>query len=810
MLPRCSRLWTLTTSIFGAQRATGSMPIEIEIDAHPAGGLRVIRHIPAVRPCRLEGRNGIGKTVAVRLLSLASGEQPYSDDEASWRSLRELIGQATIRFSGLVGVADEAVLTFTPAKWPTEVPLEIGDWLGTLTLDGIPRPLSDLFSQLEVVHLSGTERLDSTIDRRRGTYQVALRETARRLRALEEQRLQLGEMAERVESLTPSQENRDLESRAQSDRQLRVVDTQRTALQARMKDLQRASTLNLLIEAGTDADREQEIAKVRAERADADRLIRKTQAELTAAVKELSQGSSIQKALATEERRLTRARNRANKARSERTDLALKLDLSSIAECTDNVLSPDLHQQTADLVSSITAKLRELEHERYRNSLGTSQKTIHDQLTVVLSEAIAAGNADFVLGRLDDRDLTVGDLARALATAPTATGSATDDNELVELQQRQTRLKAILDLDAHAADVEKDTEGILRKISDLRHQTPTTDDLQLRVDKARTEQQRALEKAEELARRLGALQAGRLDVSGIQGAERERDELLTRNSVALDGLADEIGRGMAELAECTREATRLREIVADLDAADARRRITRRTLAAQLRSDPGLGWVTQAAGLGEPGHTETEVDWEGLAGRLATLRSVIGSLVSGVEALETVSGSGAGASEGRYGEAIQIALEAEAVRDFSDPPLLAALFDDGVISHFDLRNSTVTWHTANGETRSRPLSAFSSGEGALGFIRARLRQIAAAEKANRLIFLDEFGAFIAADARRPLAELLTSSEIGALASQVIVMLPLQVDYAAELDQTTDELHERYAERVAQLSDRGYFVEEFST
>src|SRR6266702_1905516 len=52
-----------------------------------ASGLRLIEEIPDQRLCRLEGRNGIGKTMAVRLLELVTGGQPYAGLDLTWQSL---------------------------------------------------------------------------------------------------------------------------------------------------------------------------------------------------------------------------------------------------------------------------------------------------------------------------------------------------------------------------------------------------------------------------------------------------------------------------------------------------------------------------------------------------------------------------------------------------------------------------------------------------------------------------------------------------------------------------------------------------
>ena len=69
------------------------------IDAETRGGLRVIPTIPNIERCWLEGRNGIGKTVAVRLLELVAGKQPFRSDGDAWAALKENLGPTTVVIS---------------------------------------------------------------------------------------------------------------------------------------------------------------------------------------------------------------------------------------------------------------------------------------------------------------------------------------------------------------------------------------------------------------------------------------------------------------------------------------------------------------------------------------------------------------------------------------------------------------------------------------------------------------------------------------------------------------------------------------
>src|SRR5690349_8432176 len=72
----------------------------------PQHGIKVIRDIPDISMCRIEGLNGIGKTLAIHLLEICSGSQPYATLPRAWRSLCKYLGPAEIVVEGLRPVGD--------------------------------------------------------------------------------------------------------------------------------------------------------------------------------------------------------------------------------------------------------------------------------------------------------------------------------------------------------------------------------------------------------------------------------------------------------------------------------------------------------------------------------------------------------------------------------------------------------------------------------------------------------------------------------------------------------------------------------
>jgi hypothetical protein len=123
------------------------------------------------------------------------------------------------------------------------------------------------------------------------------------------------------------------------------------------------------------------------------------------------------------------------------------------------------------------------------------------------------------------------------------------------------------------------------------------------------------------------------------------------------------------------------------------------------------------------------------------------------------------------------------------------LFENGSRLRVDLNDMTTTWTTSSNERRTRPLEAFSSGERAFAYTRVQLEEIGHHTSDNKVVFLDEFGAYVARDRLSQLLAFIRNRVLGKLADQVLVVLPLGSDPHDEGQQN-------------EIAQRGYFVEEF--
>jgi hypothetical protein len=121
----------------------------------------------------LQGRNGIGKSLSVKLLELLTGHQPWLGEDEAWRTLRERLGPTSVTASGLAGGQD-IEWDLVPQAWPEAPPPDVGELCvpaegGTgleIRIDGAAVSLSDVRALVRVHRLVGDETLEDSVTAR--------------------------------------------------------------------------------------------------------------------------------------------------------------------------------------------------------------------------------------------------------------------------------------------------------------------------------------------------------------------------------------------------------------------------------------------------------------------------------------------------------------------------------------------------------------------------------------------------------------------------------------------------------------------
>lgn len=120
----------------------------------------------------------------------------------------------------------------------------------------------------------------------------------------------------------------------------------------------------------------------------------------------------------------------------------------------------------------------------------------------------------------------------------------------------------------------------------------------------------------------------------------------------------------------------------------------------------------------------------------------------------------------------------------SSPELRAELFDNSASVTFNISDLTVSWiEPETKRRRRRPLEAFSSGEQVFAYTKAKLERLRSlrSQAETVVVFLDEFGAFVARDRFAQLVTYVQHDALGVIADQIVVTVPL----SGELEQVRD-------------------------
>lgn len=139
--------------------------MKFEFNAPRSSGIRVIPLIPDFDLCQIEGQNGIGKTLAARLLEFLTGATPFAALPHAWESLTDLLGPLEVTVSGLPNNG-RLVMTVDSAYWRGRGHAECAeDPGGRATLNGEPIDWARVRQILRVRRIAGDEGLTETLGR---------------------------------------------------------------------------------------------------------------------------------------------------------------------------------------------------------------------------------------------------------------------------------------------------------------------------------------------------------------------------------------------------------------------------------------------------------------------------------------------------------------------------------------------------------------------------------------------------------------------------------------------------------------------
>jgi hypothetical protein len=791
--------------------------MHIRIEAESRRGLRIIGEIPDIPLCRIEGYNGIGKTNAIKLLRLCTGDQPFAGNDHSWRTFRNQLKSARVVVTGLHD-AQEMEWALDPSRWP-EVAEPLGDLIGLIRINGRTARPRDISPLLSVHHVVAADTPVSVLTERINTAQKHIQgwdaEVGRQRQ--EEVELALGELQNKITDCAPSQLVRDLTITAEAEKLAKSLTDQLKAARERIKLLDRAVEVSIQLTQvrGRGPEMDHKIQELAArleyldeQRQELDDQIKNASAQKHHTEKAEKEFENAQRHLIRQDKALRTLRSHlqhlAAAAGVEPSEDALAAARHEASQHLNSLLEQQPRVNATPilvaLLNNLTASLEAAEQE----NLGTTVLIDSDQegsaWTVTALREAFQHREEFFSQLTPSADAE--QLTQEIETTRGRLGAiAQTETVLGELETAQTALakaegrllKATKGLPEQTA---RNLEDLMLNRTALDEETRT-----VQGDHARLSHTRELlgggKTEDSLAAELVQLcREAKVEVARLRG-HREKEQ--------------------ADLEELIR-----REAQASQQATLARRtsegRLAKVTSTAHfLSQDSGVFWLRNAIPEISSLPALSPVDQaEALADVAAVIdraRDSLASTFSSLRGMETALGrlgSRIRQSNGQTGtetvsdRAAKLWLADEVRQWFESEVVRMALFNGGRDVKLDPDSLQLSWTAIDGQTNERPLAAFSSGQQAFAYTQAQVARLDRDENAasNRLIALDEFGSFIDAKNMSALASYLQARQAQAPNDQVLVILPLEISPAiASSNGGTNE-------RVNSLRQRGYFAEAF--
>ena len=766
---------------------------------------------------RLEGYNGIGKTLSVKTLQVCCGRQVFRDTPIAWRSFAEGIGHAQIAVHNLAGgISIEWKLRPDALAQADANTRPVDEWF-EIKIDGSAATLEQVTELLEVERLDGDLGLAQTLGRQlrvdREIFSASLDPLVdpggSLLRGVQDRLSRALETTRRVDPETVRSARADAEDTAKRLERAREELSEASRLEEELyaawrvsAQLEQARKLGAGIDVQVD-ELDAQIAELR-ERRDELTGAQKAAEEVAAKEKEVKstlertrkRRDRYQSAAEKEREAIVERRVRAKLEEGEDAPAALTAARGELEELTARRVAIEASPLVRDLASELADRLRTAEES------GLAEQRLLD---------VGSGTVREIRQRLEAR-------RDELSEVPPSREAKALDRRIDESRARIDLLEELVGEEAELNRNERLGEKAAEEMKELLEKA--NPDAADELDAARS----SLNELDETLRDIVARRTALVTLRAEAGSETIED-LETALSEKLAGPSIEAG----DLDEATRaSAKELRAREDQFKAAETadREASERATVAIEeldralllLRGDTSFAWLSEIPGLALPDEGEelerrleaidaVRLRVEQAYERAGAVGSQIGALKSALERLERRMSGVENEPEGEeYEPELTKGYGTEFLSLFRDPTIEEVLFGEGGhATELDLRRDQLeVAFSRNDEERRRPLEAFSRGEQAFAYTRARLAAIDAVSTAsNRLVVLDEFGAFIAADRLERLVELLHERRASHPEEQVLLILPTATDYGAQVEGAADHY---MAERAKRLSKDGYVVE----
>lgn len=797
--------------------------MHVQISASKPGPLSILEDLPTARLAVLEGLNGIGKTLAIRVLQICTGTLPYRIDSPAWRSLCRGLGELRVSVTDLNGARE--------IRWSADS----RDWLDVkasdqalpfqqITIDGNPGSM-DAVRRLLVVHrLAGDEGITETLAQEvdsegslvsRWTARYAAQESSP-LARLEQA---LGDALEALGDWPPDRYVHAQQEVWKAEDNAAKASEEAARRVARRDALGEAVSLRRQLEVI-----DQYIPDLETKLVAIDTTIEETQRERDSIQAEMLDLAGHIAGADTLVRELSNARRTRDRNREHFSEA---LDLAAAIAADLNI------EPTYEAVGNVIDELRGLEDnlnlQQMAIDAAPAMRNLLDRLTDQLSNAEDAGLSNEMAISLVENEtkLTVSQTRAGMSTRRAELEGQPPPPQAKEVSERLADVRRRLEK-ARGASVALDEASRYRRLASgaedrvdraLDAMDPdSVERLQdLDVQRRSTDEQlfELATRRASLRQQLGGLTGG----DSIETVTARLQDILERSGVTIEELDATLEAWQRRVAQAEEDAT-----AAASESQAAKREFARanseiRRAFVKLASEPTFEWLRR--GMAMP-QIATNVSAEASVSimhsmrltlraaiaRLARYRGQLGGVQRGLTVLsEHLRGRNLSSQE--YLDELEVYLGRRFSTWFNIDRVRSELLPraEGAIS-IDLHRLQVVW-MENGAEAVRPLEAFSSGDQAFAYTRARLGILDEQDQdsLNRLIVLDEFGAFIARDRLAGLMGYLQDRINEHPKDQVLVILPLTQDYSEQAASAVGSEAERLQQLVNEVTANGYAIRE---
>lgn len=789
--------------------------------------LPVVRSLPAEQVARLEGYNGVGKTLAATVLQICTGTQPLltGERQAQWEGLREGLGRLRVTAEDLVD-GHRIQWRIDSRVWPADVTkaIDVTDEWFEVEIDGQAATLADARQLVRVERIAGNQGLLETLadeaDAERAKAEAFGLRIGERLAALEQLVGSLAAFLRPVEAgAFTTQSHRVEEARLIAEGALTALTATNNRIRALQDALRLRDQLSELETAGPDLERQVDelVGQIAQRQLRGVAVLKEIKALSPTAAHSVEAAKSLDKANSSLKRANTRLANasdtlataaaRAGLRDVEMAEEELQATQAQLAEAEERRKALTSRPEMLELLTGLDGPLR-LAQNRH---LGAQ---------VVMIDLLTPGREWTV----DQVYEGLGHQRESLQAAPPTPAVEEVEREIDRLSELASQLKRIPALRADLQTAQRGMRTASTRVKELNEQAqnPASGKIEglenelerindeligLGAEQARLERRRYDLAAGRTPQDLMATFQHQLAELGVAAAQLEGSldqELDVADKLQADhGLADEqLRRETAQLASMSEQVNRF---------------------VASLQDRPEFEWLAQDTRKLIPTPTdpfELKLD---LLERLAEAARTADARLEGVrQAPLSVSFALAA-----------LARELRGARDEGIPPLMPAMrnwlegqagywFAEESVRSFvlpeaegevvvDLEGRRVLGRHQDGSPISKPLEGFSSGEQAFAFTQAQLALLdhrTSGLTAQRLVILDEFGAFIAAKGRQQLAAQLRHWAEAHPSDQILVILPTTQDYAGLAASASKERREQLLKHASDLAENEYFVAAF--